>query len=261
MQSLLTLFINLEYWDLQLSAKLGLATLHYTNFISNLPNMRPHDSVQSAMQHKERQRKNQAKYEVTRLLVIKYEQMVDRNDTASFLNWKIIPLLSFFLTCLKERIYWFISSPKSTSLICFWLFFHMGQFWAIFLTTCSFSTHLWETNCIGKPLSMAVKLFNSHPDVCSPSFNVLSMVWSPHESISIKCGNYSVKQLSKVHCRGGFWERNRGYMPPSPLFSPRKKLRTSKKYSINKIYQINPRLKEMNCLMTIAETKKTFSAI
>ena len=48
--------------------------------------MRPHDSVQSAMQHKERQRKNQAKYEVTRLLVIKYEQMVDRNDTASFLN-------------------------------------------------------------------------------------------------------------------------------------------------------------------------------
>ena len=34
----------------------------------------------------------------------------------------------------------------------------------------------------------------------------------------------------------------------------------ARKYNINKIYQIKPRLKEVTCLITIAETKKTFSA-
>ena len=57
-----------------------------------------------------------------------------------------------------------------------------------------------------------------------------------------------------------FGRETGGTCPHPPLFSPRKNLHTSKKYSINKIYQINPRLKEMSCLMTIAETKKTFSA-
>ena len=32
------------------------------------------------------------------------------------------------------------------------------------------------------------------------------------------------------------------------------------KHNVNKIYQIEPRLTEMTCLMTIAETKMTFSA-
>ena len=48
-----------------------------------------------------------------------------------------------------------------------------------------------------------------------------------------------------------------------PYFFLEKKLPTSKKikkYNINEIYQEKPRLKEMTCLMTIAETKKTFSA-
>ena len=33
-----------------------------------------------------------------------------------------------------------------------------------------------------------------------------------------------------------------------------------KKHNANKIYQIEPRLKEITCLMTIGKTKKTFSA-
>ena len=83
---MLTLLINLEYWDLQLSAKLGITILHDTNFISNLPNLRSHASVHSAMQHGEKQRKHKAKYEVSELFVIKCEQMVDINAIPSFSN-------------------------------------------------------------------------------------------------------------------------------------------------------------------------------
>ena len=59
--------------------------LYDTNFISNLSNMRSHDSVHSAMQHEERQWKHQAKYEVTGTFIIKCEQIVDRN--AMPLSW------------------------------------------------------------------------------------------------------------------------------------------------------------------------------
>ena len=50
--------------------------------------------------------------------------------------------------------------------------------------------------------------------------------------------------------------------PPSFLFFPRKNIADKEKIhkrNINKIYQVEPTLKEMTCLMTIAETKKTFS--
>ena len=39
-----------------------------------------------SMQHRERQREPQPNYDVTGLFIIKCEQMVDRNATASFLN-------------------------------------------------------------------------------------------------------------------------------------------------------------------------------
>ena len=51
------------------------------------------------------------------------------------------------------------------------------------------------------------------------------------------------------------WGGHREHVPPSPILSYKK----IQKHNINKIYQIEPRLKEMNCLMTIAEIKKTFS--
>ena len=64
--------------------------------------------------------------------------------------------------------------------------------------------------------------------------------------------------------RGGFMEEGgtEGTCHHHPPLSfPRKKLPTSKKENnINKIYQIKSRLKEMTCLMTIPETKKTFRA-
>ena len=59
---------------------------------------------------------------------------------------------------------------------------------------------------------------------------------------------------------GGGWG---GHAPPPPsfLFFPRKNIADKEKIhkrNINKIYQVEPTLKEMTCLMTIAETKKTF---
>ena len=54
-----------------------------------------------------------------------------------------------------------------------------------------------------------------------------------------------------------------GTYPPPPLFFPTKKIAHEKKiqkYNIDKIYQIELRLKGMTCLMIIAETKKAFSA-
>ena len=60
---------------------------------------------------------------------------------------------------------------------------------------------------------------------------------------------------------GGGGVEHRRHVPP--LFFPRKKLcpcQKIQKHNINKIYQIEPRLKEMTCLMSIAETKRTFSA-
>ena len=50
------------------------------------------------------------------------------------------------------------------------------------------------------------------------------------------------------------------YLPPT-LFFPRKEIAHKQKirnYNINKIYQIEPELKAMSCLMTIGETKKDF---
>ena len=56
-------------------------------------------------------------------------------------------------------------------------------------------------------------------------------------------------------------ERAQSPLPPV-LFLPEKKCAQAKteKRNINKIYQIELRLKEMAYLMIIAETKKTFSA-
>ena len=49
--------------------------------------------------------------------------------------------------------------------------------------------------------------------------------------------------------------------PPSPYFFwNRAQVKHTKTTNTNKIYQIELRLKEMACLMIIAETKKTFSA-
>ena len=52
-----------------------------------------------------------------------------------------------------------------------------------------------------------------------------------------------------------------GYVAPSPPIFSRKNIADKEKIhkrNINKIYQVEPTLKEMTCLMTIAETKKTF---
>ena len=49
----------------------------------------------------------------------------------------------------------------------------------------------------------------------------------------------------------------------APLFIPRKNIvrkQKLQKHNINKIYQREPRLGEMTCLMTIAETNMIFSA-
>ena len=69
-------------------------------------------------------------------------------------------------------------------------------------------------------------------------------------------------KYSNVSCgfRGGHRGASRA-PPPSFLFFPRKNIADKEKIhkrNINKIYQVEPTLKEMTCLMTIAETKKTF---
>ena len=52
----------------------------------------------------------------------------------------------------------------------------------------------------------------------------------------------------------------RGLVLPLYFFWNCTQLKHTKTSNINKIYQTELRLKEMTCLMTIAETKKTFSA-
>ena len=61
--------------------------------------------------------------------------------------------------------------------------------------------------------------------------------------------------------RGG--EHRGTCSPPPPYFFAEAIAHKQKiqKRNINKIYQTEPSLKEMNCLMTIAERKNTFSAL
>ena len=57
-------------------------------------------------------------------------------------------------------------------------------------------------------------------------------------------------------------EQAQSPLPPVLFFTRKKKCAQAKieKRNINKIYQIELRLKEMTYLMIIAETKKTFNA-
>ena len=72
-----------------------------------------------------------------------------------------------------------------------------------------------------------------------------------------------VKNSSSSGAEGKIEGGTGGTCPPPPplLFSTRNKTAQAKiqKHNINKIYQIELRLKEMTYLMIIAETKKTFS--
>ena len=56
------------------------------------------------------------------------------------------------------------------------------------------------------------------------------------------------------------WRGYRGHVPPPYFLWNCAQVKHTKTNNINKIYQIELRLKEMTSLMIIAETKKTFSA-
>ena len=78
--------------------------------------------------------------------------------------------------------------------------------------------------------------------------------------LSCNFGNNLIKRQSETGADLG--GGHRGHVPSPRIFSQKKIPHKQKiqKHNINKICQIELRLKEMTCLMIIPKTKKTFSA-